>query len=93
MSITVRLPGPLRELADGLASIELDGRVHTAGDVLDALRREYPGVYDRIMTEQGDVRPHVNVFVGNEAIRSSDGLATRVDDGAEVVILPAVSGG
>src|SRR5947208_1131227 len=52
-----------------------------------------PGVRDRVLTEQGDVRPHVNVFVGTESSRWSGGLATPVPDGAEISILPAVSGG
>jgi hypothetical protein len=50
-------------------------------------------VQPRVVTEAGEVRPHVNVFVGSESIRYSGGLATPVPDGAEIVILPAVSGG
>jgi molybdopterin converting factor small subunit len=61
--------------------------------VLDALWAVYPGVRDRVLTEQGALRPHVNVFVGPESIRFSGGLATPVTDSAEVSILPAVSGG
>jgi len=93
MSITVRLPGPLRQLAEGRTVVDLDGRPATAGAALAALRRQYPTVYHRIVTEQGDVRPHINVFVGDEDIRSLAGLETPVVDGTEIVILPAVSGG
>jgi molybdopterin synthase sulfur carrier subunit len=50
-------------------------------------------VLDRVMTEQGAVREHVNVFVGEESIRFADGLATRVDDGDTILIVAAVSGG
>jgi molybdopterin converting factor small subunit len=50
-------------------------------------------VRDRILTEQGEVRPHVNVFVGDQSIRDTGGLATPVPDGAEIAIIPAVSGG
>ena len=35
----------------------------------------------------------MNLFVGPESVRFSGGLATPVADGAEVSILPAVSGG
>lgn len=48
---------------------------------------------DRVLTEQGEVRPHVNVFVGEESIRYTGGLATPLTDGAEIAIVPAVSGG
>ena len=53
----------------------------------------YPGVRDRVVTEQGQVRPHVNLFVGAESIRFTGGLATPLADGAVMSIVPAVSGG
>jgi molybdopterin converting factor small subunit len=45
------------------------------------------------MNEQGQVRPHVNVFVGRQSILHTGGLRTPLGDGAELYILPAVSGG
>jgi molybdopterin synthase sulfur carrier subunit len=63
------------------------------GAALQALREDYPAVYDRVVTERREVRPHVNVFVGREDIRWSGGLGTPLTDGSEVVILPSVSGG
>jgi molybdopterin converting factor small subunit len=50
-------------------------------------------VRDRVITELGEVRPHVNIFVDGESIRDTGGLAAPVRDGAEIFILPAVSGG
>ena len=93
MSVTVVLPGQLRDLTGGRAHVPLDGHLVTVGDALDRLRAELPAVYDRIVTERREVRPHVNVFVGTEDIRWSGGLGTPVTEGSEVVILPSVSGG
>lgn len=93
MSVTVVLPGQLRELAAGRGSVSLEGGMGTVGEALQRLRQRHPAVFDRIVTERGEVRPHVNVFVGQESIRWSGGLDTPVEDGAELVILPAVSGG
>ena len=45
------------------------------------------------MTELGEVRPHINIFVDGESIRDSGGLGAPVRDGAEIFILPALSGG
>jgi molybdopterin converting factor small subunit len=53
----------------------------------------YPGVYERVCTEVGALRPHVNVFVGRDDIRWTGGLETPVREGSEVIILPSVSGG
>lgn len=92
--IRVHIPGYLREFADGRAGVSLDlaGRV-TVADVLAALGKRHPGVCDRVLTERGEVRAHVNLFVGEESIRYTGGLATPVADGAEISIVPAISGG
>jgi hypothetical protein len=39
------------------------------------------------------MRPHVNVFVADTNMRDLDGSATALADGAELTVLPAVSGG
>lgn len=93
MSVRLVLPGPLWELADGQGTVELGGKPTTVGEALGALEEMHVGVYDRLMTEQGELRPHVNVFVGTENIRHTGGLETPVTEGAELFILPAVSGG
>lgn len=92
MSVTLVLPGQLRELAAGRSKVPLDAG-STVGEAFERLRAELPGLYDRILTEQRELRPHVNIFVGRSDIRWSGGLDTPVPDGSEVVILPAVSGG
>ncbi|HEX9204160.1 MAG TPA: MoaD/ThiS family protein, partial [Vicinamibacteria bacterium] len=60
---------------------------------LAALFTLHAGLRDRILNERGELRPHVNVFVGSENVRDLNGLATRLPEGAELFILPAVSGG
>jgi molybdopterin converting factor small subunit len=50
-------------------------------------------VYHRLLTEQGELRPHVNVFVGTESIRHTGGLDTPLSPDSEVIVLPSVSGG
>jgi molybdopterin synthase sulfur carrier subunit len=67
--------------------------VATVTDALSALWRTYPALRDRIATEQGDVRKHINVFIGDENIRYTGGLMSPVPAGSTITILPAVSGG
>jgi len=93
MPVTVYIPGPLRELAGGSRQVRLDGTHGTVGEALAALGSAHPGVLDRVMDEQGRVRPHVNLFVGRESIRGTGGLETPLTADAELFILPAVSGG
>jgi molybdopterin synthase sulfur carrier subunit len=89
------IPTPLRPFADGRSRIQVDvAKTSLAlGEALEALWNAAPGVRDRVLTEQGEVRPHVNVFVGTESCRWTGGLATPIADGAEIAIFPAISGG
>lgn len=91
--ITVELPGALRPFARGSAVVTIDERCATVGEALETLERQWPGVRDRILDEQGTLRPHVAVFVGEESIRYRGGLGAPLVDGSTIVILPAVSGG
>ena len=93
MPVTFVIPGPLRPLAEGRREVLVPATPGPLGDALSMLWSEVPAVRDRVLTEQGEVRPHVNIFVDGESIRDGEGLSTRVRDGAEVFILPAVSGG
>lgn len=93
MALTIELPGQLRDLNDGRPTVELAEAPATVGGALDALREASPAVYDRIATERGQVREHVNLFVGTREIRHTGGLDTPLADGGRITVLPAVSGG
>jgi molybdopterin synthase sulfur carrier subunit len=93
MSVKVYVPGALREHGDRDAEVVVAGAPGTVADVLAALFAVHPELRDRLLGETGQLRQHVNLFVGNESVRYTGGLATAVADGAELTILPAVSGG
>jgi molybdopterin converting factor small subunit len=61
--------------------------------VLDAVAAEHAALGRRVRDEAGELRPHVKVFVGADDVRDLGGLDAVVPPGAEVWILPAVSGG
>jgi molybdopterin converting factor small subunit len=87
------IPGPLRELAEGRSEVRLDGPADSVRDALSLLGNHYPKVRDRIVTELGEVRPHINIFIDGDSFRDVGGLSAPVRNGAEILILPAVSGG
>jgi molybdopterin converting factor small subunit len=93
MAVTIHLPGPLSAYAGGARRVILDSTPASVGEALAALGALHPGVRDRVLDEQGQVRQHVNVFVGKESIRYTGGLSTGLAAGAELHIFPAVSGG
>lgn len=86
--IGVRLPTVLRPFAGGAERVEVEaGTVAEAFAALDApLRR-------RLTDEQGAIRRHVNIYLGDDNIRDLDGVRTPLSDGDELLILPSVAGG
>ena len=93
MPVTFHIPGALREFTAGHSRVEIEQSPTSLADALSALWTLYPGVRDRIVTEQGQVREHINIFIGDENIRYTGGLASPISAGSEISIVPAVSGG
>ena len=93
MPVTIRIPTYLAAFAGGLTSLAIEGSPATVAEALESLWKGNPGLKDRILDEQGGVRQHINIFVGDEAIRFADGLSTKVPNNTEILVVPAVSGG
>ena len=91
MSITVRIPTPLRTLTKGSEEVTAAGA--TVGDVVEDLERQYPGVKSRLCDDKGEVRRFVNIFLADEDIRFLQGLKTPVKEGDQISIVPAIAGG
>jgi molybdopterin converting factor small subunit len=91
MAVTVKIPAQLRPVVGNQATVAIENG-GTVAEVLDSLYGEFPELKDRI-SEDGELRRFVNVYVADEDIRFGDGLETVVADGSDVTILPAVAGG
>lgn len=92
MSVTVHLSGHLKPFSNGEVEVSLSGEFTTVRDVLDLLWQQHTALRDRVLNEQGEIRQHVNIFVGSEDVKRLKGLATKVDSG-DLHIFNAVSGG
>ena len=94
MAIEVRIPTILRTYTGGEKAVSADGASLSA--LIDDLEANHPGIKDRLIedSESGqDLRRFVNVYVNDEDVRFTGGLETKLDDGDQVVVLPAVAGG
>jgi molybdopterin converting factor small subunit len=89
--VTVQIPPPLRPFADGAA--ELFVEASTVGEALARIGEDRPTLISRVLTPEGELRPYVNVFVGERNARRLDGLDSRLAEGDVVAIIPAVAGG
>ena len=90
MAIEVRIPTILRTYTDGAKAVE--GAGGTLSALIDDLEGNHPGIKERLVDGE-DLRRFVNVYVNDEDVRFTGGLETKVDDGDQVVVLPAVAGG
>lgn len=91
MSVTVRIPTPLRKIT-GEKDVVSAGGDDLAALIAD-LESNYPGMKDRLVDEGGEIRRFVNVFINGEDVRFLDGLGTAINTGDEISIVPAVAGG
>jgi molybdopterin converting factor small subunit len=89
--VTVQIPPPLRAFADGAAELVVEAG--TVGEALARIGDDRPALLARILTPEGELRPYVNVFVGERNARRLDGLDSRLAEGDVVAIIPAVAGG
>jgi len=85
------LPAVLRPTAMGQTTIATEAA--TVGEALDRLADEWPQLERRLRDEQGRLRQHVRLYLGDADISDLDGMATKLFDGARLHIIPAVSGG
>jgi len=91
--VTVYIPQPLREFCEGQAVVAMAESPATLAGALTALWILFPGLRGRIVTEQGEIREHINIFIGDEDVRFTGGLMSPIPTGAEISIIPSITGG
>lgn len=91
--ITINVAGFLTDFTGGLNQIAIEVAGTSVGEALGELWKLHPGLRDRVLNEQGQLRQHVNVFLDSENIRRKESLDSQVAEGSELTILPSVSGG
>jgi molybdopterin synthase sulfur carrier subunit len=86
--VKVRIATPLRSYTDQQSVVDAAGG--TMSDLLDDLDRRFPGIRFRMVDEQGRLRQHMKLWVGQDAVTD---LSTPVSETDEVTIMQALSGG
>jgi sulfur-carrier protein len=91
MAVRVRVPTPLRKFTGG------NGEVSAAGanlqDVIDNLETNCPGLRERLLDDNGQIRRFVNIYINGDDVRFLDQLNSKVKDGDDISIVPAIAGG
>lgn len=88
----VRFYATLRPVVGG-RSASVPDACGTIGEALIRLVRGYPALKEKLLEDDGTVRPHVVVMVDGRDIRHLDGLATSLAGADGVDIFPPIAGG
>jgi molybdopterin converting factor small subunit len=91
MAIKIAIPTPLRRITGDADTVEVSAG--TINEMIESVETRYPGFRARLCEDSGALRRFINIYVDGEDVRFLDNLATRVADGAEVSIVPAIAGG
>ncbi|MGH9079235.1 MAG: MoaD/ThiS family protein, partial [Acidimicrobiales bacterium] len=87
----VRIPGMLLEATGGADVLEIEAK--TVREALGVLAHRFPLLIAQVLGPDGLVVSSINLFVGEDDIRSLGGLDAPLVAGQELTILPALSGG
>jgi sulfur-carrier protein len=91
VTVDVRLPNILRPAAGGSAIVAAEGA--TVGEVFEDLIRQHPGLKDQLLTADGEIHRHLNIFLNDDDIRYLGKLDAKVGDSDTLTLMPAVAGG
>lgn len=88
---TILIPTPLRKFTSNSSRIAITG--NDISEIFNNLISQYPDIQKHIVDPSGIVRPFINVFVGEDDIRSLSFQKTQVNEQSVISIVPAIAGG
>jgi len=91
MSVQIKIPASLRKFVANQDTVAVDGV--DVRQALDALESAHPGIKSKLCDDSGNIRRFINIYANSEDIRFLENLDTRLNDGAELQIVPAIAGG
>ena len=91
MAVKVRIPTPLQKLTGNQSEVACSGS--NIDEIIAQLEKQYPGIKERLCDADGKLRRFINVYVNQEDIRFLQGPDTKLKDGDDVSIIPAIAGG
>lgn len=87
----LRIPTPLRAYTSGQSDVNVKGA--NISEVLTDLTSQYPTLKPHLFNDSGDLRPFVNLFIGEHNIKDLQGVDTAVKDGDKIMLIPSIAGG
>jgi len=87
----LRIPTPLRAYTNGQSEVQVSGA--TISEALNDLTNQFSALKPHLFNENEELRPFVNLFVGETNIKDLQGLSTPIKDGDRLMLIPSIAGG
>lgn len=87
----LRIPTPLRPYAGGQSEVSVTGK--TVGEALENLVEHYPALRPHLYNGNGELRPFVNLFLGEDNVTDLQGLDTPLAENDRLLLVPSIAGG
>ncbi|GAB4462963.1 MAG: MoaD/ThiS family protein [Anaerolineales bacterium] len=88
---TLRIPTPLRPYTGGNSEVTVSGG--KISEALNDLTTQFPTIKPHLFNEAGELRPFVNLFIGEHNIKDLQGVETPIRDGDKIMLIPSIAGG
>src|SRR5690606_39196212 len=89
--ISVYIPTPFRSFVGNRTNVEVEGS--DVAEVIRNLDARFPGFRNLCYDSKGTIPTHINIYVNNTEISALDGEQTRLSNGDQVAVIPALAGG
>jgi len=87
----IRIPTPLRAYTAGQSEVSVNGL--TVLEAIADLTTRHPAIRPHILQEDGELRPFVNLFKGEENVNNLQGLKTPLVESDRLMLIPSIAGG
>ncbi len=88
---TIKIPTPLRSYTNGNVEVVVHG--HTVREAMGSLVEQFPTLKVHLFKDDDNLRPFVNLFLGEDNIRDLQGMDTSLSADSRLVLIPSIAGG
>ena len=88
---TIIIPTPLRKFTNNSSRLQL--KASSIHEAVSELTLNFPDLKKHLLDERGKLRSFINIFVGNDDIRTLQQENTTLQNDSIVSIIPAIAGG
>jgi molybdopterin synthase sulfur carrier subunit len=81
----------LRRFTAGEGEVPAEGA--SIRQVIDDLEKRHSGIRERLLDDKGEIRRFVNIYLNGDDVRFLESLNSKVKDGDDISIVPAIAGG